>query len=374
MTIATTASRTQAGARPPLPDAPTPRGFLPPGVGTEGAPDLSHVLDIDLAAEARRIEGFIREAVSRRLRRKGVVLGVSGGVDSSVSVVLAARALGPSRVRALLMPERESSKESLELGRAACETAGVAHEVIDITPTLETLGCYARRDTVLRKVFPSFAPGDRFKIAIADDLAGSDRVSFFRVVAELSREGGKQVSARLPADAYLETVAATNLKQRVRKLEEYTLADRLNLAVRCTPNLLEHELGFFVRGGDGLADLKPIAHLYKTQVYAMARHLGLPRAITAQMPTTDTYSLPQSQQEFYFGLPYPLLDLLLWCSREGITPERAAPALGMRPDEVARIGRDIDSKRRAAERLDGDALLAGDARRRNHRNGEEGNQ
>ena len=157
-------------------------------------------------------------------------------------------------------------------------------------------------------------------------------------------------------------------------LEEYTLADRLNLAVLGTPNLLEHELGFFVRGGDGLADLKPIAHLYKTQVYAMARHLGLPRAITAQMPTTDTYSLPQSQQEFYFGLPYPLLDLLLWCSREGIAPERAAPSLGMRPDEVARIGRDIDSKRRAAERLDGDALLAGDARRRNHRNGEEGNQ
>lgn len=366
MTIATPSTATPDPLSTTATPPPAPRQFVPPGVGPEGALDLSRALDLDLAAEARRIEAFLRESVSRRLRRKGVVLGVSGGVDSSVSVVLAARALGPSRVRALLMPERESSAESLELGRAACETAGVAHEVVDITQTLESLGCYARRDTVLRKVFPSFVAGDRFKITIADDVAGTDRVTYFRVVAELSREGGRRVTARLPADAYLETVAATNLKQRVRKLEEYTLADRLNLAVLGTPNLLEHELGFFVRGGDGLADLKPIAHLYKTQVYAMARHLGLPRAITAQMPTTDTYSLPQSQQEFYFGLPYPLLDLLLWCSREGIAPVRAAPALGMRVEEVERIGRDIEAKRRAAERLDGDALLAGDARRRNH--------
>jgi NAD+ synthase len=312
---------------------------------------------IDPAAECERIERAIRDAVGTRLRRRGVVLGVSGGIDSSVSVVLAARALGRDRVAALLMPERESSPSSLELGRAACAVAGVRPEVTDITPMLESFGCYRRRDVAISRVLPAFRPGDRFKITIAEDVAGSDRVSHFHVVASLSAHGGAIEMARLPVDAYLEVVAATNLKQRVRKTVEYTVADAHNLAVLGTPNILEHALGFFVRGGDGLADLKPIAHLYKSEVFAIGRHLGLPESITGQIPTTDTYSLAQSQQEFYFGLPYATLDVIHWCRAEGLPVERAARMAGMTPEAIGRVYNDIDRKRRVAERLDGAALL-----------------
>ncbi len=315
------------------------------------------MLAIDLAAECERIERAIRDAVGTKLRRRGVVLGVSGGIDSSVTVLLAARALGKDRVTAILMPERESSPASLELGRAACDVAKVVPEVVDVTPMLEAFGCYRRRDLAISRVLPLFRPGDRFKITIAEDVAESDRVSHFHVVASLSSRAGATAVARLPVDAYLEVVAATNLKQRVRKTVEYTAADALNRAVLGTPNLLEHALGFFVRGGDGLADVKPIAHLYKSQVFALGRFLGLPESITGQIPTTDTYSLPQSQQEFYFGLPYATLDVILWCHTNQVSAERAATLAVMSPSAVERVYRDIDLKRRAAARLDGSACF-----------------
>jgi NAD+ synthase len=152
-------------------------------------------------------------------------------------------------------------------------------------------------------------------------------------------------------------VAATNMKQRTRKLIEYTHADARNHAVLGTPNRLEYELGFFVRGGDGLADVKPISHLYKTQVYALAEHLGLPEEIRSQAPSTDTYSLPQTQEEFYFALPYAEMDLLLWAWHHDVAPADAGPVLGLRPDQVERVYRDIVGKRRVAERGLRDAVV-----------------
>jgi NAD+ synthase len=315
------------------------------------------VLDLDCAKAASEIEQWMRASAAQRLQRRGFVLGVSGGIDSSVCAMLASRAAGAHRVKALLMPERDSSPESLEKGKTVCATAGIEYEVHDISPALEALGCYRLRDDSIRQVFPTFSPGDPFKIAVAGESAKENHVTYFTLIAELSAEGNRRVSARMPVDVYLAIVAATNMKQRVRKLLEYSLADRLNYAVIGTPNRLEYDQGFFVRGGDGLADLKPIAHLYKTQVFALGRWLGLPPVITEQMPSTDTYSLPQSQEEFYFRLPYGQMDLLLWAYIHEIPAESAAESLGLEASQVAWIYRDIEAKRRVANRLDGAALL-----------------
>jgi len=315
------------------------------------------VLELDYAKAARDVEQWMRTSAAQRLHRRGFVLGVSGGIDSSVCGMLAARAAGPQRVKALLMPERDSSPESLEKGKTVCAAAGIEYEVHDIAPALEALGCYRLRDEAIRQVFPTFRPGDPFKIAVAGDTAHEDHVSYFSLIAELSAEGNRRVSARMPVDVYLAIVAATNMKQRVRKLLEYSLADRLNYAVIGTPNRLEYDQGFFVRGGDGLADLKPIAHLYKTQVFGMARWLGLPPVITEQMPSTDTYSLPQTQEEFYFRLPYGQMDLLLWAYIHQVPAESAAQSLGLETRLVAWVYKDIEAKRRVADRLDGAALL-----------------
>jgi NAD+ synthase len=321
----------------------------PPTVTTE-------VLNLDYAKAAQTIEQGMRAAASR-LSRRGYVLGVSGGIDSSVCAMMAARAVGSHRVFALLMPETDSSPESLEKGRTVCAAAGIESEVVDIAPALAALGCYRLRDEAIRKVFPSFVAGDRFKIAVGGDTAHADHVSYFSLIAELSAEGNRRVTARMPVDVYLAIVAATNMKQRVRKLLEYSRADALNYAVIGTPNRLEYDQGFFVRGGDGLADVKPIAHLYKTQVFGMARWLGLPPVITEQMPSTDTYSLPQSQEEFYFRLPYGQMDLLLWAYVHRVPAESAAASLGLETKQVAWAYRDIEAKRRVADRLDGPAQL-----------------
>lgn len=315
------------------------------------------VLRMDCASAVQEIEQSLRAITGRRLRRRGLVLGVSGGIDSSVCAVLAARALGPDRVRALLMPERDSSPSSLEKGKAACATAGIKYEIRDLTASLEALGCYAKRDAAILKVFPQYRPGDKFKITVAGGVTESDRVNFFSLVVQLSSEGGRLVTARLPVDSYLAIVAATNLKQRVRKLTEYTLGEELNYGVIGTPNMLEYDQGFFVRGGDGLADVKPIAHLHKTQVFELGRFLGLPREITEQTPSTDTYSLPQTQEEFYFALPYHEMDLMLWAYMHHVPAAQAAPVMRLTPQQVERVYRDIQLKRRASLALHAPAVL-----------------
>ncbi|MGX5651579.1 MAG: NAD(+) synthase [Hydrogenophaga sp. SCN 70-13] len=311
------------------------------------APLGPHSLQLDCAAELARIGEWIPRVLTQKLRRRGLVVAISGGIDSSVCAALSVRAVGADKVFGLLLPERDSSGFSSERGRLLAEHLGIRYQVHDIAPALEALGCYQQRDEAIRRVVPAYGEGWKNKIVLAGGLEGG--INFFKLVVQ--SPDGQQQSVRLPPREYLQIVAATNFKQRVRKTMEYFHADRLNYAVVGTPNRLEYDQGFFVKNGDGSADLKPIAHLYKTQVYAMARHLGLPEAICAAVPTTDTYTLPQGQDEFYFALPYAQMDLALWALEHGHTADELASALGMTPAQAQRVYDDIRAKRRATEYL-----------------------
>jgi NAD+ synthase len=315
---------------------------------------VAQLPDIDPELETRRICDRLREVTLGQLRRRGLVVAISGGVDSAVCAALAARAVGRERVHALLLPERASSSESTRLGRLVAEQVGVEWEVQDISPTLEALGCYSRQHAVLARVVPGFSVDWKFKVAIASAMGG--RLSFMRLVAE--DPSGRRYEQRLSAADSLELVAATNFKQRVRKTLEYFHADRLGYAVVGTPNRLEYDQGFFVKNGDGAADVKPIAHLYKTHVYALARHLKLPPEVVAATPTTDTYSLAQGQDEFYFGLPYAQMDLALWYLNEGRSAAELARALGTDEATARRAFDSILAKRRATAYLHAPPVLA----------------
>jgi len=304
------------------------------------------VLDIDCAAEVARISEWMVDAVSK-LNRRGVIIALSGGVDSSVCGALAVKALGPKKVFGLLLPEHDSSSTSAERGTEVAEQLGIEYRLEHIGPTLEAIGCYRWRDEAIRNVFPGYGAGWKNKIIIAGGARGG--VNFFKLVVE--NPAGERFEKRLPIREYLQIVAATNFKQRIRKTSEYFHADRLNYAVIGTPNRLEYDQGFFVKHGDGSADIKPIAHLYKTQVYALARHLGLPESVCNSTPTTDTYSLSQGQDEFYFALPYQQMDVALWAHNHQVTPADLAPALGLTVEEAAHIYADIEAKRRGTHYL-----------------------
>ena len=303
---------------------------------------MNDYLKLDCDAEVDYIGQSIRDALRTILHRRGLVVAISGGIDSSVATALAVNAIGRKKVFGVLMPERESSSKSTELGRMLARHLGIEFIVQDIGPTLQAIGCYAERDAAIRSVVPAYGEGWKNKIAITGGLDGA--INHFRLVVENPQ--GKTSIVDLPLKAYLAIVAATNYKQRIRKTIEYFHADRLNYAVVGTPNRLEYDQGFFVKNGDGSADIKPIAHLYKSQVYALARHLGLPEQIRAARPTTDTYTLPQGQDEFYFALPYEQMDVALYFRDHGYDSQRLAGEIDVSPDVAENVYRDIDTKRR----------------------------
>jgi NAD+ synthase len=311
--------------------------------GSAVPPEGRDWLRLDAEAAVEQIVGALRTQLGEVLHRRGLVVGMSGGLDSSVCAALGARAVGPRRVFALFMPERDSDPLSLELARNLAEQLGISWEIEDIAPALEALGCYRRRDDAIRRVVPEYGPGWACKIMLPGERLDSDLLNVYYVAVR--PPGGEVRTVRLTATSYLEIVAATNFKQRVRKMLEYHHADRLHYAVVGTPNRLEYDQGFFVKGGDGLADVKPIAHLYKTQVYQLADYLDVPKGITSRPPTTDTYSLPQTQEEFYFSLPAATMDLVLYARNAGWTADEAARKLDLSADQVTRGYADIEQKR-----------------------------
>lgn len=312
------------------------------------------VLVLDPEAEMQRIADFLREQVIERFRRRGAVVGLSGGVDSAVVAALCVRAFGPEKVLGLLMPERHSSNEALSLGLLLAAHLGIDTVTEDIAPALGALGAYQRQIEAIRTVVVEYGKGWKCKLVLPSSVK-SDSLNITRLVVQ--SPSGETGTFRLSTGAYMQLVAATNYKQRLRTTTEYYHADRLHYVVSGTPNRLEYDQGFFVKQGDGAADIKPIAHLYKTQVYQLAAHLGLPEEIRNRPPTTDTFSMPQTQEEFYFPLPYHLMDLCLYALTNEIAVEEVAPIVALTTDQVERVFKDIQAKRRATNYLHAPPLL-----------------
>ena len=316
-------------------------------------------LEIDPELAVSRITTALRAQLASALKRRGLVVGMSGGVDSSVCAALAVRAVGPKRVLGLFMPERESDPESLLIARSFAEELGIESATEDIATILDGAACYRRRNDAILRVLPEFGDDWGCKLVLPTDRLDADRLNITYLVVQ--PPGGEMRRVRLPAAEYRQIVAASNFKQRVRAMLEYYHADRLNYAVSGTPNRLEYDQGFFVKQGDGAADFKPIAHLYKTQVYALAAFLGVPEEVRTRPPTTDTYSLEQTQEEFFFALPYDKMDLCLYGRDHDVPAADVGAALGLNGDQIKRVYKDIDAKRKAAAYLHERPLLVSTA-------------
>lgn len=303
---------------------------------------FADVLRLDCSKEIAKITAALHRFLSAHLKKRGTVVAISGGIDSSVSAALCVKAIGKERVVGLQMPEKHSSDETLDLSNMIADHLGIEKIYEDITKILEAVGFYKKYDDTLRSIIPEYGCEWKSKI-ITSNVIKNKGFTIFSIVAK--SPDGKKIKKRLPLKAYLGIVAATNFKQRIRKMLEYYHADRLNYAVVGTPNRLEYDQGFFVKYGDGSADIKPIAHLYKTQVYQLAEYLDISQEIIDRVPSTDTYSLPQGQDEFYFSLPYSKMDICLYAKNNNIDPEVVGRATGLTADQVKRVYDDIDQKR-----------------------------
>lgn len=308
-----------------------------------------NILQLDPAAEVERIVATMRRDIFDVLHRKGGVLGVSGGVDSAVVLGLAVRALGADRLVALLLPEMESSPDSARLARLVCAQFGITPLVEDVTAALLGFGCYQRRDEAVRMLFPEYDSTYRLKITLPGELLDQDTLNIFR--ATIISPEGEEKSRRLRPEQLRQIVAASNFKQRSRAAMLYYHAELHDYAVIGTPQKNEHDQGFFVKYGDGAMDVRPIGHLYKTQVYQLAAYLGVPDEICSRPPTSDTYSAGSTQEEFFFRLPFELMDLLWYALEHGVPAAVAAREMGLAEEQVQRVYDDLQRKARTTNYL-----------------------
>lgn len=292
----------------------------------------------------------LKDDVYKKFRRRGGVIGISGGIDSSVTLALAVKALGKDNVLAVMMPEKDSSPDSLEFGRLLAEKFGVKHKTENITPVLDGFGCYRRRDEAVKRVFPEYNPQKHaFKIGLKESSIESTLPPLFYIT--LVNENGEQIKEKLPAPEFLQIMAASNFKQRARMCMLYYYAEQNYYSVIGTSNKQEINQGFFVKHGDGGVDVMAIGHLYKTQVYQLAEYLDVPKEIINRTPTTDTYSAEQTQEEFFFQLPFKEMDLLWYAYENNYKPEDVSGAVHKSTEAVKNIFSSFDRKKKTTEYL-----------------------
>ena len=306
-------------------------------------------LRLDAAREVERLSSALRLAVVDDLHRRGAVIGISGGIDSSVVLALAARALGLQRVLGVMLPEDESSPESAELASLLAGQLGIQTLTENISAALAGAGCYQRRDEAIRRVVPEFGPNWKSKITLPGSLLDDDTLNVFYLTAV--SPAGEEIRRRIPPAEFFQIMAASNFKQRTRMAMLYYHAELHNYAVIGTANKNEHELGFFVKHGDGGVDVALIEHLFKSQVYQLARELNIPEEIQSRPPTSDTYSAGSTQEEFFFRLPFETLDTIWYGLEHHVSAETIGMALNLTADQVERVMRDIQKKKKTTEYL-----------------------
>lgn len=307
------------------------------------------VLRIDPAQELQRLSQFLIEQVSGVFRRKGIVVGLSGGIDSACIAAVAVHAMGKEKVVGLVLPETESNPLSSEYAMKHAQSLGIEHHQITITPTVDSVVPYSVRDEFIRKLVPEYQPGYKYNITLPTDLLEREALSFYRLQVQMP--DGQIKRKRLSPEGFRAITSFANIKIRSRMLHLYAEAERRNLVVAGTTNRTEYLLGDFCKYGDGGTDIEPLSYLYKNQIYQLAEHLEVTPEIIDRQPSPDTFSLPVSDQEFFFRIPFDKLDYLLYAWEHEIPEDETAGVLNLSPEAVQRAYKDFASKHRATAHL-----------------------
>jgi len=297
-----------------------------------------------------KLPPFMKEAVVEQFKRDGIVIGVSGGVDSAVIATLAVEALGPDHVHGMILPEKESSSSSRELAMKLCKKLKIPFSEVPITPMLESFGIYDRKLSLMKELFPQYDPAVHTTNLFLPPGIASQRLLAVPSI-RLSDKNGSIGTKRLSAPQYLTLMSLQNVKQRTRMIVLYMQAEKMNYAVSGTTNKSELLSGYFVKFGDGGVDLEPIADMYKLQVYKLAELLNIDKTIISRAPSPDTWSHFTSDEDFYLRMPYEILDQLLYAEEHDLPLEIVKKNTGLDTGQIEWAQKHIHSMKNASRLL-----------------------
>jgi len=306
------------------------------------------VLKIECESEAERICLFLRGQM-RSMHREGIVIGLSGGVDSALCAALSAKAIGKDNIFGLVLPDKESSPQSAEFALKQAKQLGIKTITIDITPVLEAFGTYEKRDAVAQSIFPEFNERHKLKITLPSDILNRDSLNFFTLTV-VDPEGATK-NTRLNNEQARGIISATSTKHRTRMMTQYYYSEKYNYLVCGTTNKSEALQGLFVKYGDGGVDIEPLAHLYKNQVFQLAEYMGVIPEIISRAPCPDTYSAPVTDEEWYFRMPFRQLDLLLYAWENKVEISEVCRVMELSEEQLKRAYRDFTNKYNATMHL-----------------------
>jgi len=310
---------------------------------------IRDIIRIDPERESAIVKEFMSAQTKKTPKRDGIIVGVSGGIDSAVVAALAVAAVGKEKVFGLILPEKDSSPDSARFARLVTDSLGIRHETMDLTGAVDSFGAYRVRDEIIRSIFPQYDESYRFNIRLPQNLLDVDRFNFYTLHIDDGR--GNTAEKRLGKDQFLAITAAANVKIRSRMVALYFKGEQMNYMVAGTTNKTEFLLGDFCKFGDGGTDFECVSHLYKTQMYQLGEFFGTPREVMDRTPSPDTFSLAVSDKDFYFCLPFDILDPLLYAWEYKLDMNAVAEELGLKPEQIERAFRDFDSKHASTEHI-----------------------
>ena len=306
-----------------------------------------NVLEIEnIGRVVQSLQTFIREQVNNNFRKRGVVIGISGGIDSAVAVKLCCDAVGKENVLGVILPEKESNPQSQEFAKKYCEKLGIKYEIEDITSILDSSEIYQIREKIVKKYFPDYNQSCKYRIVFSENF-DSDGLSIPYLEVN---DGNNQIhKIKLSLNDYFTITAATNIKHRIRMTRLYFHAEKNNFLVCGTTNKAEFQQGYFVKYGDGGVDIEPLANLYKTQIYQLGTYLDIPNEIIERKASPDTWSFDVSDEEFFYSLPYEIVDLMLFAKEKSVTLSDICSTLDLKEEKVKRILNSIERKLQASK-------------------------